>query len=226
MKPTILDHLTSPTVTPEILRVRASYWNTVAARNERYGRVAQADRIRRNCMALRMQAEAMERDTVVSIVAPGRKAATKKAPGPGAPRFWELHAEAVRSIRARYGGNWKCAAPHGETVLVSLPAGLRSCKGPLGGTIRWGRDHRMPAALYWPDGTIPCDLVTSIDPPRATGGREWGDRRLGGVCNTGYAEWQDAWAKRNGLVKRGGRFFAPSESALIDEADVAREEAA
>lgn len=207
-KLTVLDHLTAPTVSPEILRVRASYWTTVAERNARHGRHEQAARLYQNCAAMRYQADLMEREPVVSIVPAVVPVRAKKL---DAGRFWELHSIAVSSIRSVYGETWKLTAPYGETIVVSVPAGLRSCKGPRGGTIRWGRDHRMPAASHWPNGRIPGTLEIGTDSPRETKKRAWG----AGMKYPTYAAWQDAWAKKNGLVRVDGIFLPKAEAMRL-----------
>lgn len=53
---TMLDVLVSTTVTPEILRRRAEYWEKVAARNEKAGRLDQAFRLRHNVALMRKSA--------------------------------------------------------------------------------------------------------------------------------------------------------------------------
>src|SRR5258708_5754945 len=68
--PTILDQLTAPTVTPDVLRVRAEYWRGVADRHDRHGRNDQAARLRANCDAMERQAIEMQTMPVVSITAP------------------------------------------------------------------------------------------------------------------------------------------------------------
>lgn len=95
------------------------------------------------------------------------KRATAKAPGMDAPEFWRLHGLAVQQIYWRYGSNWKVSAPFGETVLVSLPAQFRSWKNERGVTIKWGRDHRIPAACFWKGERLPDGMVITPDYERA-----------------------------------------------------------
>jgi hypothetical protein len=168
MKPTILDQLTAPMITPDVLRVRASYWRTVADRHVRARRLAQADRLRANCEAMERQARELETTPAPASIATGSIAIGRSKSAPrscvvSASRFWELHSQAVTAIRSVYGANWRCHAPRDKTADVSLPPALRSCTGRLGGKIRWGRDHRMPAAMFWPHGMLPDGLI--IAPP-------------------------------------------------------------
>jgi hypothetical protein len=110
----------------------------------------------------------------------------------GAREFWDMHAIAVQAIGNVYGAGWKCRAPLGETVLATVPAGLRSYKTPTGSTIRWLRDHRMPAAQFWPGGVLPAGLILSEDGPRETKPRAWGNCPNGGWGNDGYTAWAKA----------------------------------
>jgi hypothetical protein len=93
-------------------------------------------------------------------------AAPKPAKAPkamGALAFWAAHGEAVASIIRRYGPGWKIKAPSGETEVVTLASGLRSCKSQRGTLLKWGKDHRVPAAVYWPGGTLPIGVEVVID---------------------------------------------------------------
>lgn len=80
--------------------------------------------------------------------------------------FWQRHGAAVEAIRAVYGNGWKCRAPFGETELATVPPGWRSCKTERGTVLRWGRDHRVPAARYWPGQRLPLGLSITPDYPR------------------------------------------------------------
>jgi len=202
MKATILDQLTAPMITPDLLRVRASYWRIVADRHVRARRLAQADRLRINCEAMERQALEMETAPVTSIVPRAAKAkAAPRSSGIGASRFWDLHGQAVASIRLHYGPNWHCAAPRDMTIAVSLPPSLRSCIGPLGGKIRWGRDHRMPAAMFWPNGTLPDGLIVAppSPPPRPAHPLALGIER----DNPMYAAMLEAHRQAWGLIDAG-----------------------
>jgi len=117
----------------------------------------------------------------------------------GAREFWDMNSFAVHAIVNVYGTGWKCRAPLGETVLASVPAGLRSYKTPTGSTVRWLRDHRMPAARFWPGGALPAGLILSEDGPRETKPRAWGNSPNDGYGNDGYA----AWAKAKGILGAG-----------------------
>lgn len=103
-------------------------------------------------------------------------------PSSGAPvkvdaeRFWDLYCAAVSAIRAELGDHWTIK---GETVLFSLPPRLRSYRGPKGGTIRYRRDHRAPAARYWPGGVIPAGVeMAAGKPPTYSREAEAGHERI------------------------------------------------
>jgi len=80
--------------------------------------------------------------------------------------FWRAHGKAVAAVGAVYGLGWACRAPLGETVLATVPGGLRSHKTEQGTVLRWKADHRMPAGQYWPGGSLPDGLVLTPDTPR------------------------------------------------------------
>lgn len=99
---------------------------------------------------------------------PARKAPTaRRTGGINAFQFWAQHGKAVEAIIAAYGLSWKVRAPHGETVLATVPTCWRSGKTERGGIVRWSKDHRMPAARYWPEGRLPTGLEITPDYPRA-----------------------------------------------------------
>ena len=102
----------------------------------------------------------------------------------GAREFWDMHAIAVRAIGNVYGAGWKCRAPLGETVLATVPAGLRSYKTPTGSTIRWFRDHRMPAAQFWHGGVLPAGLILSEDGPAKPNRAHGGTARTADMATT------------------------------------------
>lgn len=97
------------------------------------------------------------------------KPATKRhKAGISALEFWRRHGIAVEGIIAVYGRNWKIKAPIGETELVIVPAGWRSCRTERGTLLKWGPDHRVPAARYWPSQILPPALTVTPDYPRAS----------------------------------------------------------
>lgn len=100
------------------------------------------------------------------VLAPSKPATHRRMVRISALEFWRRHGMAVQAIRAVYGGGWKCRAPFGETELATVPAGWRSCKTERGTVLRWGRDHRVPAACYWPDKRLPAGLAITPDYPR------------------------------------------------------------
>lgn len=93
---------------------------------------------------------------------------SKRGAEMSAPAFWAAYAAAVASIREQYGANWKITAPLYKTVLVTLPAKLRSYKSDRGVTIKYRADHRIPGPGFWPC-ELPAGLVLSVDPERADG---------------------------------------------------------
>lgn len=205
MKATILDQLTAPTITPDVLRVRASYWRLVADRHVRAKRLAQADRLRVNCEAMERQAFELETPLVPSPLSAVPRAVKAKAAlrssRIGAARFWDLHTQAVASICSHYGLNWHRDAPRDMTISVSLPPALRSCTGPRGGTIRWGRDHRMPAAMWWPQGKLPEGLILAppLPAPRPAHPLALGIERENPI----YAAMLEAHRQAWGLIDAG-----------------------
>lgn len=68
-------------------------------------------------------------------------------------------------VHATYGNRWRVMAKPAETVLVRLPASVCKYVGPRGGTIRYNRDQRLPAAKFWPGGQIPSVKGIEFAPP-------------------------------------------------------------
>lgn len=111
--------------------------------------------------------EAIENKTPLPAVIPAKRAARKpKAEPLGALAFWAMHAEAVAAIKAEYGERWGVVAPYGNTELVAVPACWRRFKTARGTILQWHRDHRMPAARFWPTGELPASLEVTPDYPR------------------------------------------------------------
>lgn len=104
----------------------------------------------------------------ITGIAPIKPKKTKKALTIDAAEFWGMHAAAVRRMVEAHGPAWRSNVPH-ETVEVTLPARLCTCVGPLGGRIRWRRDHRMPAPSYWSDGSLPDGVEALPVAPRYDG---------------------------------------------------------
>lgn len=185
---TVIDALTAPVVTPDVLKIRLSYWKRTAERYDRAGRVSQARRIRSNCRAMSRLSKAEAPSVrVIAAVPKLRPASSGKVK---AEAFWALHAQAVEAIIARYGTRWGIRAPVGETVLYSLPPSLRSYKTKLGIKIAFRRDWSAPAAMYWPGGKIPEGVIFAPPVVQATGpsamelrrdamAREWQARMAG-----------------------------------------------
>jgi hypothetical protein len=106
---------------------------------------------------------------VVPMVIPTKRAPRKpgaKAAVLTALEFWALHAGAVAAIKAEHGERWGVVAPLGDTELVAVPACWRRFKTERGTVLQWHRDHRMPAARFWPTGELPIELVITPDYPR------------------------------------------------------------
>jgi hypothetical protein len=132
------------------------------------------------------------------------KAATKRhKAGISALEFWRRHGIAVEGIIAVYGRNWKIKAPIGETELVIVPAGWRSCRTERGTLLKWGPDHRVPAARYWPSQILPPALTVTPDYPRASPGSrvEEGERDALWYQAHGYVYHFDPDHKRVGWVR-------------------------
>lgn len=203
---TVLDALTSPTITPDILRIRIEYWLKVADRNERNGRVEQAKRVRRNCKAMKQQGRAIAVEAVSVITpqvapveVPAGKVKRVATPKIAPVDFWDLRDDAIDAIVEVYGTTWKCMAPIGETTLMTVPVRLRSYKTERGGQVRYRADHRFPAAKYWCHGVIPGDCIETPDYARDTRACEWGP----GTKYPEYLAWQSAWCRANNLTRSG-----------------------
>jgi hypothetical protein len=118
-----------------------------------------AGRYRAMTTAIRDALAAGQVPAVVSAKRPARKAAKTRVMT--APEFWEAHALAKAAIMAVYGQGWACAAPIGETLIVTLPARiLPSARGT--------RLGRFPAARYWPGGVLPDGIEVHPDYPRVS----------------------------------------------------------
>ena len=146
------------------------------------------------------------------VVADGPAPASKGAPVARAGRVagdglqpGQVYAEslgaAVRAAQAAVGDRW--AFVPGASVLVVLPAALRSYKSERGTVIRTRRDARVPAARFWPGGEIPAGAVLVGDYPisRATEREarraawaefEWTRGRLAELVNDRRAAWVKA----------------------------------
>lgn len=147
------------------LKARAAFWRKFAATIEIQDDKAHATYrlVTANCSDMDAAADAMAAGIAATQivplpVAPAAAAVrpARKPAGLTAEQFWTLQAAAVRSIEAVHGRRWFLS---GETVCGTVPAKLCSYIGPLGGKIRYRRDHRLPAAQYWPDATIPGDVM-------------------------------------------------------------------
>jgi hypothetical protein len=158
--------LTTLAPTPGDWRYRAAFWtawlDTAPAEPARRAAVLA------NCQAMRELADKLENPAPVARLVPRAKPSKAKPAQLGAADFWSLHSAAVRAIVAEHGAAWQCNRPD-QTVLVSLPARLCSYVGPLGGRIRWRRDHRMPAPAYWPGGRLPDGVEAAPVAPRYDG---------------------------------------------------------
>src|SRR5580700_5622396 len=142
-----------------------------------------------------------------------RKLATPKAVKVAKPvkldalSFWQLHGQAVANIQTAFGERWDLA-PRGQTELVTLPTKFRSYVNAKGVKVIQYRLLRVPAAEYWTDGALPCELATLPDPVRVT------ERGVNPVPHD--AEWHRAhgyeWFKGVGkaaVVKNGVTTIQP-----------------
>jgi len=155
--------------------------------------------------------QAMVQASVTELDAYRAAAATKAAKASqkgriGALEFWRRHGLAVDAIRAEYGDNWKIKAPYGETEIVSVPNGWRSCTTERGTKLNWPRDARVPAARFWADGKLPPALTVIPDYPRSTGHAKDEVR-------------DDAWLLAHGYVDRGGKTGWVDEMLVRGERD-------
>lgn len=184
---TLLDQLSNADPTSADLRARAAFWRryvetTPGLTSDQIARLEAA------CVALAARADHMDTPTPVVALVPKM---TRKSPATTKPaktsamtaeQFWTLHGQAVAAIGACLGENWYSHAPR-ESVTLTVPSRLCSMTGPLGGKIKWRRDWRMPAARYWPGGTLP-DCGLDVAPPV-------GERRpLPGAGVAGIVAWQ------------------------------------
>lgn len=162
--------LTTPHPTAEHMRVRAEFWARWA---DAEGATAATGQVRANVEGMLREAERLERPVPVvqlAEVAAKRKPAKVAKPATvGAEQFWTLHGQAVRTMVARHGLRWRLTAPE-HTIEVTLPSRLCSYVGPLGGRIKWRRDHCMPAPEYWPGGCLPAGVEALPLAPRYDGG--------------------------------------------------------
>jgi hypothetical protein len=89
-----------------------------------------------------------------------------KEPVLTAERFWDMRRAALEAICAEYGPRWGVLAPQHDTVMVTVPAKLRSYKTERGTTVRFHKDWRMPAARFWSGGRLPAALAVHPEAPR------------------------------------------------------------
>lgn len=155
------------------------------------------------------------------------KAATvRRRGGINAFEFWRQHGQAVNAIIGVYGLEWKTRAPFGDTILATTPAGWRSGKTEKGGVVCWSKDHRMPAARFWPDQKLPDALTISPDYERACLWAGYGPPEAAFMAHT--ADWHRA----HGYVWYGGEWVfeiqarnSQNYSDAIEAYKVARVEA-
>ena len=169
--------LTTLHPTPDDLRLRAVFWRKYLGQESPNLSTEQCRAVYTNCVEMLALADRMERPAPpVQLVArredalaPVRAARKPMKPAAiGAERFWTLHSDAVRAMVARHGLSWKNDRPD-ETVEITLPSRLCSYLGPLGGRIRWRRDHRVPGPEYWPGGALPEGVEALPSAPRYDG---------------------------------------------------------
>ena len=93
---------------------------------------------------------------------PVAKRATKARSIMGAEAFFDTFQAARRRVCELHGDRWVVA---GLSRWATVPAGLRSFKGPMGTTIRLPRDIRLPPADCWVGGVIPAGSVPTNPVP-------------------------------------------------------------
>lgn len=145
------------------LKARAAFWRKFAATIEICDSKTHAtyNLVTANCSDMDAAADALAAGIAGPQIAalpvqPAAARAARKPAGLTAEQFWTLHTAAVQAIRATHGPRWYLS---GETVCATVPARLCSYTGPLGGKIRFRRDHRFPAAQYWQNATIPAEIM-------------------------------------------------------------------
>lgn len=159
---------------------------------------------------------------VAGKVKPAKRAktVTAKAPTMNAVEFWSMQHKAVESIIAVYGLGWKVRAPFDETILATIPSKFRSYVTERGTRIKWGADHRLPAAQYWPGAKLPEGLELMQDYARH-GAEPYGPQPA-------HSQHGDAWHLAHGYVQRE-RAARDGKMVWINElqaqAEDAREEA-
>jgi hypothetical protein len=153
-----LNALTVATPSAIELRTRSAFWRkfagTIEVNDDKT--LFTYNMVTANCSDMDAAADAMANRTTAEPVAVKVTRSARKATPLTAEQFWTMQAAAVQAIRAECGDKWYLM---GSTVTGSLPSKLRSMIGPLGGKITWRRDHRFPAARYWPNGEVPVDVT-------------------------------------------------------------------
>ena len=158
--------LTTLNPTAGDLRLRAAFWRRYLGEESHNLSAEQCRAVYANCVEMLALADRMQRPAPVAVLVPKRNAV--KPAVIGAEQFWTLHGQAVRNMIEAHGLSWRNNVPH-ETVEITLPPRLCSYVGPLGGRIRWRRDHRVPAAKYWPGGNLPEGVEALPVAPRYDG---------------------------------------------------------
>lgn len=167
---TLLDSLSCADPTATDLRTRAAFWREYLRTTPNLS-ADQIARLEASCMALLARADRMDAPAPVVELRTSRtkpdSVRVSRAAKPAAltaERFWDLHRDAVQAIRTMHGPRWDIHAPLSDTVAVTVPAKLCAMTGPLGGKIKWRRDHRVPSGKYWPGGALP-DCGLEVAPP-------------------------------------------------------------
>lgn len=78
--------------------------------------------------------------------------------------FFDARMIACRAIAAEHGEHWHLI--EGASQWCNIPSKLRSFKTARGTTIKSRADARLPAAKYWPAGTLPEGVTVAPDMPR------------------------------------------------------------
>jgi len=163
-----LNALTTATPTAGELRVRAEFWAIYA---DGLSSQQASELVAANIADLLQLADRMDSPApVVQLVSVAKPKAKAKAITASltAPAFWSLHSAACAAISRVHGEAWRGNAPE-ESINVTLPAKLCGHTTARGTRLKWNRDHRMPAAKWWPDGQLPAGVTATPVAPRYDG---------------------------------------------------------
>jgi hypothetical protein len=121
-------------------------------------------------------------------------AAWGDAPAPGAKiRDWDsfmaARGVACQAAIAAFGRAW--ATEPGASVMATVPAAWVACR-VFGRVARMRRDLRLPAARFWPGGTLPSGPVYGAPDRLETAPVLFGNTHAN-PCGPAYARWLEAF---------------------------------